>query len=169
MKYSSTFLSKYKRIPFFSFRHLRYTDGLIVGDANSISHCIISFGGFGGEPQSLHFDYLIAMTKNTRYLAPFVHRVIYYWLMTFRFTAARQYMSLIKLNVDLLYPRRVKIKCNFLKKIGKMLKWSKFWMWHSYVVDLLLYFVEGLLVRAGFKHFRFRNRFSLGYLWDCCQ
>lgn len=50
--------------PFFSFRHLRYTDGLVV-DADNFSHCIISFGGFGGKPQRLHFDYLdITMPKN---------------------------------------------------------------------------------------------------------
>lgn len=39
MKYSSTFLSKYKRIPFFSFRYLKYIDELIK-NMQTISHTV---------------------------------------------------------------------------------------------------------------------------------
>lgn len=30
----------------------------LLADANSFSHCILSFGRFGGEPQGLDFDCL---------------------------------------------------------------------------------------------------------------
>lgn len=55
MKYWSTFLSKYKRTPFFSFRYLKYTDKLIKLMQIIPDTISYAFGPFGGKPQNFAF------------------------------------------------------------------------------------------------------------------
>lgn len=74
--------------------------------------------------------------------------------MTFRFTAAGFHES-NKMSVDLLHPRGVKIKLT-LKGFGKKVKMKQVLSVTFICNGLLLYLVEGLPVRADFKHFRFR-------------
>lgn len=70
------------------------------------------------------------------------------------------------MNVDLIAPKRGKKSSVIFLKIGKNVKMKQILNVTFMCSDLLLYFVEGLPVRAYFKYFRFRNFeiFSLGYL-----
>lgn len=67
IKYSSTFLSKYTRIPFFNFRYLKYTDELIKLMQTFSDTVIVCSGVIWAATTGFAFlTTSIAMTKNTK-------------------------------------------------------------------------------------------------------